>query len=397
MSIATYDRDIVVRHQETEKEVMERAAARSINPRAEMYYRLPGFLQPFLTWLTARPAPGETPKSHSSHYHVVTAFATLVAGVVFSLAALELGGLWLIALPFLMIISASGMGKLQAVVFHHCAHGTVFQERSTNRRVGETISILLLMKHFDVYQHEHMLHHSPNKLLTHEDEFTQFVMNLAGLRPGLPKEVLWRRVLISFVSPFFHLRFLLARVSSCLLSHSTVHNLIGWAAWGWLFYGVWLTGTWTELVVVWLFPVVVLLQVGTALRTLCEHRFPEQEVIDARGKTFVCLATAGVFPGAPVPEQPARTPGGLATWAGWWAAMLTVHLFARVFVLVGDAPCHDFHHRRPASRRWTDYIHARQKDADSGCPTYPLGYIETWGLFKAIDENLASLSTAARI
>jgi fatty acid desaturase len=289
------------------------------------------------------------------------------------------------------------MGKLQAVVFHHCAHGTVFQERSTNRRVGETISILLLMKHFDVYQHEHMLHHSPNKLLTHEDEFTQFVMNLAGLRPGLPKAVLWRRVLISFVSPFFHLRFLLARVSSCLLSHSTVHNLIGWATWGGLFYGVWLTGTWTELVVVWLFPVVVLLQVGTALRTLCEHRFPEQEVIDARGKTFVCLATAGVFPGAPVPEQPARTPGGLATWAGWWAAMLTVHLFARVFVLVGDAPCHDFHHRRPASRRWTDYIHARQKDADSGCPTYPLGYIETWGLFKAIDENLASLSTAARI
>ena len=77
--------------------------------------------------------------------------------------------------------------------------------------------------------------------------------------------------------------------------------------------------------------------------------------------------------------------------------MLTVHLFARVFVLVGDAPCHDFHHRRPASRRWTDYIHARQKDADNGCPTYPLGYIETWGLFEAIDENLASLSTAARI
>jgi len=362
-----------------------------------MHHRLPGFLQPFLTWLTARPAPGEAAKAHSSYYHVVTAFATLVAGVTFSLAALELGRLWLIALPLLMIVTASGMGKLQAVVFHHCAHGTVFRERLTNRRVGEAISILLLMKHFDVYQHEHMLHHSPNKLLTHEDEFTQFVLNLAGLRPGLPKAVLWRRVLISFVSPFFHLRFLLARVSSCLLSHSTVHNLIGCAAWGGLFYSVWLTGTWTELAMVWLFPVVVLLQIGTALRTLCEHRFPDQEVIDARGKTFVCLATAGVFPGAPVPQRSATTPGGLAAWAAWWGTMLTVHLFARVFVLVGDAPCHDFHHRRPASRRWTDYIHARQKDADSGCPAYPLGYIETWGLFEAIDENLASLSTAAHI
>jgi fatty acid desaturase len=397
MVIATYDHDISADANGLANDAEEWAPVRFADPRTEMYRRLPGFIQPFLTWLTARPAPGEAAKAHSSYYHVITAFATLGAGVAFSLAAFAAGGLWLAALPFLMIVSASGMGKLQAVVFHHCAHGTVFRERSTNRRVGETISILLLMKHFDVYQHEHMLHHSPNKLLTYEDEFTQFVMNLAGLRPGLPKSVLWRRVLISFVSPFFHLRFLLARISSCLLSHSTVHNLIGWAAWGGLLYVAWLTETWIEVAVVWLFPVVILLQIGTALRTLCEHRFPEQEVIEARGKTFVCLATAGVFPGAAVPEQSAATPGGLVAWAGWWTTMLTVHLFARVFVLVGDAPCHDFHHRRPASRRWTDYIHARQKDADSGCPTYPLGYIETWGLFEAIDENLASLSTASRI
>jgi hypothetical protein len=328
---------------------------------------------------------------------VITAFGALGLGVVLSLLVLRLGGFWLASLPFLLILSASGMGKLQAVVFHHCSHGTVFRKRETNRLVGETISILLLMKHFDVYQHEHMLHHSPNKLLTHEDEFTQFVMNLAGLRPGLAKSVLWRRVLISFVSPFFHLRFLLARVSSCLLSHSTGHNLIGWAAWSGVFHLAWLMDAWVELTIAWLLPVTVLLQIGTALRTLCEHRFPEQEVIDARGKTFVCLATAGVFPGAPVPEQPATSLGGLFAWGGWWTSMLTVHLFSRVFVLVGDAPCHDFHHRRPASRKWTDYIHARQKDVDGGCPNFPLGYIETWGLFEAIDENLASLSTASKI
>jgi len=218
MSIATYERNISV-----QINGMEHATARSIDPRAEMYRRLPGLVQPFLTWLTARPAPAEAAKSRSANYHVVTAFAALAAGVALSLATLELGGAWLAALPFLLIVSASGMGKLQAVVFHHCAHGTVFRERSTNRRVGEAISILLLMKHFDVYQHEHMLHHSPNKLLTHEDEFTQFIMNLAGLRPGLPKADLRRRVLISFISPFFHLRFLLARFSSCLLSHSTSH------------------------------------------------------------------------------------------------------------------------------------------------------------------------------
>jgi len=72
--------------------------------------------------------------------------------------------------------------------------------------------------------------------------------------------------------------------------------------------------------------------------------------------------------------------------------MLTVHLFTRVFVLVGDAPCHDYHHRRPASRRWASYIHERQKDCDQGCVGFPANYIDTWGLFEAIDSMLESLS-----
>jgi hypothetical protein len=395
MSVATYERNISVN-----EEFVNSTAIAPVDVRVGMHQRLWPMLQPFLTWLTARPAPGELPKSHTASWHVVTSFALLFFGLALSLLALKLGtwlnAAWLAALPPCMIVTASGMGKLQAVVFHHCSHGTVFRKWETNRSMGETISILLLMKHFDVYQHEHMLHHSPNKLLTHEDEFTQFIMNLAGLQPGVPKPVLWRHVLVSFVSPVFHLRFLLARVSSCLLTHSATHNLLAWAFWGGLLYATWQADWWTELAIVWLFPVVVLLQVGTALRTLCEHRFPEHEVIEARGKKFICLATAGVFPGAPVPAQSADTLGGLVAWGGWWASMLTVHLFSRVFVLVGDAPCHDFHHRRPASRRWTDYIHARQKDLDSGCPNYPLGYIETWGLFEAIDENLDSLSTAKK-
>src|SRR3546814_18853120 len=77
--------------------------------------------------------------------------------------------------------------------------------------------------------------------------------------------------------------------------------------------------------------------------------------------------------------------------------MLTVHLFSRLFVLVGDAPCHDYHHRRPGSRKWPSYIHERQADLLRGCPDYPVNYIETWGLFRAIDENLASLSATKKL
>ena len=72
--------------------------------------------------------------------------------------------------------------------------------------------------------------------------------------------------------------------------------------------------------------------------------------------------------------------------------MLTVQLLVRVIVLVGDAPCHDYHHRKPASRRWTSYIQARQQDAQAGSAVFQTGYSETWGLFRAIQATLASLS-----
>ena len=79
-------------------------------------------------------------------------------------------------------------------------------------------------------------------------------------------------------------------------------------------------------------------------------------------------------------------------WLGWWAEMLTLQLFVRLFVLVGDAPCHDYHHRRPASKRWASYAHARQQDRLDGCRGFPVNYCDSWGLFRTIDRNLATLA-----
>jgi hypothetical protein len=76
----------------------------------------------------------------------------------------------------------------------------------------------------------------------------------------------------------------------------------------------------------------------------------------------------------------------------WLVRMVSLHLFARLFVLVGDTPCHDYHHRHPSSKEWTSYTHARHHDAKLGCPGYPITYSECWGLFNAIDANLQSIS-----
>jgi len=364
------------------------------NPRRVMHERLPRYVQPFLTWLTAQPAPGEPVVERSPLHFVAAAFLQVVLGVALSAIALHL------CLPLVLaglLVTTSGLGLFQVVVFHHCSHGTVFKRRDPGGRdlnvlVGRLVSAVGLFKHFDHYKRGHMLHHSNNKLLTEEDEFADFVFNTCGLDAGVPHAELRRRVLLSLVSPRFHAGFLVRRIRAAWGSHDRRHNLIGVGAWAALAAVAAATGQVPAFFVAWVLPVTVLLQAATVGRILCEHSFPEVELIAARGKDFACHATSGVFPGMMPPAARANSPHGLGLWLGWWADMLTVQLLVRLFVLVGDAPCHDYHHRKPASRRWTSYIQARQHDAEAVAAGSRTGYSEIWGLFRAVDSTLASLS-----
>jgi fatty acid desaturase len=369
-----------------------------LDPRALMAERLPAICQPFLTWLTAKPAPDELNCERPATTYVGEALLWIAGGLLLGVLALQATpAIACFLLPIALVAITSGLGLFQVVVFHHCAHGTVFKDQRRNRDVGRLISALLLFKHFAAYKREHMLHHNARKLLTEEDEFADFVLEMCRLEPELPLADLWRRVLLNVVfSPDFHARFLLRRLRAALRSTDPAANRIGIATWLLATGAFATTGHLAAFLILWVLPVTVLLQMATVGRILCEHRFPEPALIAARGREFVCRATAGVFPGSMPPALPANTLAGFAAWTAWWLDMLTVQLFARVFVLVGDAPCHDFHHRRPATKNWTDYIHARQADMDAGCPGYPLNYVETWGLLRAIDENLATLSRTPR-
>ena len=360
-----------------------------------MFQRLPGVLQPFLTWLTARPAPGEVVVERSALSFIWEALAFSVAGPLVGAAALVHAPLMLAPVVLLLswLMTTYGLGLFQVVVFHHASHGTVFADWNRNRRIGWLISATLLFKHFEFYKKEHMLHHSANKLLTHEDEFADFVLGLCRLEPGVPKSELWRRVLweVTF-SPVFHVRFLGKRIRAALWSSDAAHNAVGIAFWSMMVVGAAATGWLSMWLLLWVVPVTLLLQIATVGRILCEHRFPDEALIAARGRDFVCEATAGVFPGSPPPDARLNTLRGWARWTMWWLDMLIVQLGVRLFVLVGDAPCHDYHHRRPGEKKWTGYIYARQADLDAGCPGYSRNYGENWGLFAALDENLRTLA-----
>lgn len=355
-------------------------------PRRLMEERLPRAVQPFLSWLTAKPASWETPRRLSARHHVALGFGLTLGGALLGLALAAAGGLWLLLLPFVLVLTTSGLGRLQAVVLHHAAHGTVLASRPGNRRLGRFISAFLLIKRFDDYQREHMLHHSANKLLTDEDEFAQFMFGMMRLEAGRPLAQLKRQVAATLASPLFHLRWFLLRLRACLLCGDARHAALAAAIWLPQAALAVATGQVAAWLLAWVLPVTVLYQLATAGRVLCEHRFPDEALIRARGKAFVCLATTGVFAGR------APTESGFRAWIFWWCEMLSVHLLSRVLVLVGDAPCHDYHHRRPASRQWADYMHARQQDADEGCPGYPLNYVDSWGLGGTIVRNLATLA-----
>ncbi len=360
-----------------------------VNPRLVMYERLPRRLQPFLTWLTAQPTPGEPLTERSPRSFVVAAFLQTSVGAVLTMIALRVCPA---LIPLGMLLTTAGLGLFQVVVFHHCSHGTVFQSRDTNVWVGRLVSAVLLFKHFDHYKQGHMLHHSNNKLLTEEDEFADFVFNTCRLEAGTDLSLLRRRVLLSLVSPLFHVRFSIRRIQAAWGSHDSKHNLVGIAAWGIPTLAALATGQWLAFVLAWVLPVTVLLQAATVGRILCEHSFPGPEVIAARGRDLSCQATGGVFPGMMPPVRKATSARGALAWLGWWPDMLIVQVFVRTVVLVGDAPCHDYHHRKPASRRWTDYIHARHNDKEAGSTVFKTAYSETWGLFRAVDATLASLS-----
>jgi fatty acid desaturase len=252
----------------------------------ESMERLPKWIQGFLTWLTTRPLPNQKYVNHSSYYQVTTALLSLVSGLALSMLALQKTGAYELLLFISLLLTVSGMRKLQVVIYHHCSHGTVFKSKWANLLLGEVISIVLMVKEFRTYKKDHMAHHNANKLLTYEDETAQDIGEI-GILPGVPKDILWQRLLLSFISPFAHVRWILVRIKNCLLSISPLHNVIAISYWGALFFLINHFQLWEKFFIVWLFPLTILYHTSRMLRLVAEHRWPSTEVLKSRGRMFI--------------------------------------------------------------------------------------------------------------
>lgn len=355
--------------------------------RKQIAERTPRAAQGFLTWVTAQPADVRAPRPKSPLWFLAEAIGMIAVGLGLGALGFVLGGWWLLpTLVLALILVTGGIGIFQVVVLHHASHGTFLKGRRHNRLLGRIICGLFLFKQFDQYQHEHMRHHSLKVLFTEEDEFTQFVIDVVGLKPGLAKQTLKRRLIGAMVSPVFHARFAWRRIQVGWLGESRMELAVGLASVA-VMGTLAALGLWVEVLVLWLLPLLVLLQIATIVRIVVEHRMPNAR--DDGGHN-----TYGTFVGEAPPPKGLNPALRVVAWTGWWARMVFYHLPCRLVFMVGDAPAHDFHHLYPATKKWTDYISARQNVVIHG-DKRGRELVEIWGVWTAIDECLEAISHSA--
>ncbi len=354
--------------------------------------RLPGALQPFLTWLSGKPLHHQRPWRLTPLDHLLSAVAAVAAGVAAAAWAVGRSGWWLLLVPPAWLLTIHGVRKLRGVIAHQCAHASCFPSQRLNDLLGEAISVAFITQSYQIYKHEHIAAHHSHKHMTPEDPTVAFLLRMVGARAGMTREALWRRLGWTLVSPRFHAVFVWNRLRSNLHDAAVPHRLATLALWSAVIALVAAAGAWREFLVAWVLPLTIPLQAVECLRLSGKHVFPHRTV-DKRGRDELATFTHGIFFGDPAPAAGVPLYRRAGAWGCWWLRLVFYHLPARMLVVVGDAPCHDWHHRHPKAKNWANYPFERQREVLSPPAGWP-PYTEVWGIRAAIDATFTSLAAA---
>jgi hypothetical protein len=343
------------------------------NPRESMAI-LPDVVQPFLTWLTGMPLAGQSPMFLWSPWSLVACCAgEILAGLTIGILALHTPH-WpsLFLLPVSWILTTGGVRTFYVVIAHCCTHHIFSSKKITNRITAEIISILFWTPAYNDFKVEHAAHHRITRLP--EDPDTRF-LNEWGLYAGMRPDAIVRQLIKLALSPAYHIKSFAERIHSSF-SGSANKTLLAVAYMCALFYVLTVLHIWIDWLVLWVFPLVFLFQVSMVINILTEHRWPSRDNDGQRDLAAVCF---GRFCGEDVPSTDGLMfAQKLRLWAVWWVRVAFVYLPYRLFVLVGDEPQHDLHHRQPASD-WANAKFARFEQVSSGNADKYGHYTDEWG------------------
>ncbi len=351
--------------------------------------RLPRWAQPALTLLTGKAHQGQNALWRSNGIgHVVLALAGLLGSAVTASWLFRVGPVaWVGILPCWIILVGSAR-KIQVTLAHQCAHYALTGHRLIDRLIGQALTTLILVDHFDSYYHEHVEIHHTKRLASPVDPDCKFLLEL-GFKPGMTVEALWRQLRYTVVSPRFHGKFMKGRLLANFVTGTPLRRLSAVLFYSALPGMVTYLGGWTGFLVGWVLPLTAPYHVAALLNFSSLHFWLKVPKAGATPKETICTLTAGRFVGEAVPRT-----DSLGAWAKWTARMAFFHLPIRVAVLTGDLPVHDYHHRHARCPEWADYLYTRQRDIENGCPGWPSPYAENWGLLNAIGQVFETISRA---
>jgi hypothetical protein len=361
-----------------------------LDPRETMKQDLPEWIQPLLTELVAKPHRGEKSRHRNLSIDLVLTYCILAIGITLSFAAVSQLGTSLAVVLLGWVMTTYALRKLRLTIMHAASHYLVFaNNHKLNRILGEFISILTLTPRFKVYQRGHNGPHHSNNLLSPGDETYEYLFNTVGFSESMTVDDAWKHLWKTLFSPSFYVRQFGSRLAATFWSNAWSHNWRSLIFWLIILAIVVITHSWLAFFIAWLVPIFVFFEASSLLRQCVEHRFVVPAGVEPTRQELNQM-TVAIFCGEVTPQldSSASWIKRLGTWTKWWLRMLFYHLPARLLILTGDSPCHDWHHRNITSREWIDCIFARQKEVERGEK-----YYESWGLLNAIDKTFKSLST----
>ncbi|MFI1919696.1 fatty acid desaturase [Nocardia sp. NPDC020380] len=352
------------------------------------YLRFPGWTQHFWTWQTGRALPGQRPLiRHGWASYLALTLAIFLTGLAVSTVAVSMMfPLWYLALLVGWVLTVHGERLMVLVIAHQALHRRFSGSKRQDAFWGEVVTVLSVFHTFGDFKEEHFdNHHRREVFATAADPPVQFLQAL-GFRPGLSRAALWRRAWLVFLSPMFYWHGFTGRVGSNLHGKPwRMVGFVGWIGW-WLSLPFWLPHGWLVLLLAFVVPVILFAQLSALLDRLGEHTWLAPRDPQLGHRFYTASNTAARFCGSAVPARG----GGPLAWLRWTAVNFGYHLPARLLVVVGDLPNHDYHHRYPSTPEWTTAAYARQHDIDTGPEGPP--YREVWGMGAAIDLMFRSLA-----
>lgn len=348
------------------------------------------------TWLTGKELPERKALwQSSSTERVLWSLSWVVLGVTLTaLAVMHIQHTaaqklcWLVGALF----STSGARYIVATIIHHGVHGHLYKSQKVNKALCEILSTLFIVQPYESYRQFHVYEHHGREFSTFEDKDLAAIYQL-GFTPGKTKSALYTRLLLTLISPKFHLVFFCGRLKSNLIDvpfYRLMMTLTWFAVLGAVSCFLGIAGT----LFILLLPFVVLYQMASLMHLLTEHvwlvRKEGESVRDSHINN--CLAR---FCGSQCP--PDFSPKHWARWGSWAAMHLFVHLPCRMLFVQGSLVCHDWHHRYGSVRQWYDYARLREVHAQKLAAEERYDYIDIWGVHNALDYVLSTLSTAPEV